>query len=593
MVSKRILVGLAAALLVPVAGCSTGPSEQEVAAEGFLKAYAAGNAQAAAGRTDSPKQATQLIESVRGDLRPTVTHASLGEVTDTDSGARATYNMSWDFGEGKVWRYQGSFQMVEDDQGWKVRWAPSVIHPKLKKDQSLAYSEVLPDAAPVTGSGGNQLMSPEKLTTVTLSPQSAGDVAGVAGQLAAALGQIEPSITQQSIMADAEKGQPFPIVTLRQSDFDQVRSQISDLPGVTFPSRADLVSVERGYASQVLAGVGEQVDKKVSANAGWKVAVEDSSGQEVTELSKVDAKPVQPTEVTISDSVQRAAEKAVDPFPQAAMVVAIKPSTGELLAVAQNDPADKQGPVALTGQYPPGSTFKVVTASAALEKGNVKINTPVECPGKKQFAGDYVLPNDKEFDLGRVPLITAFAHSCNTTFAQLAVDMPADALPEAAKKLGVGVDFQMPGATTITGKVGTGDSTNRRAQNGIGQGTVTASPFGMALAAASVANGGMPTPNLIKGERTEADSTPQPPSRAALDQLRTMMREVVKSGTATNIGGSGEVYGKTGTAQFGDGTHSHGWFVGYRGDLAFATLITDAGKSVPAVDLSKRFLDGL
>jgi hypothetical protein len=593
MVSKRILVGLAAALLVPVAGCSTGPSEQEVAARGFLKAYAAGNAQAASGQTDSPNQAKQLIESVRGDLRPIVTHASLGEVTDTDNGARATYNMSWDFGEGKVWRHQGSFQLVEGDQGWKVRWAPSVIHPKLKKDQTLAYSEVLPDAAPVTGSGGNQLMSPEKLTTVTLSPQSAGDVAGVADQLAAALGQIEPSITQQSIMEDAGKGQPFPIVTLRQSDFDQVRSEISDLPGVTFPSRTDLISVERGYASQVLAGVGEEVDKKISANAGWKVAIEDASGKETAELSKVDAKPVEPTQITISDQVQRAAEAAVDPVPQAAMIVAIKPSTGELLAVAQNDPADQQGSLALTGQYPPGSTFKIMTATAALEKGNVKVNSPVECPGKKQFAGDYVLPNDKEFDLGRVPLITAFAQSCNTTLAQLAVDLPADALPEAAKEYGVGVDFKMPGATTITGKVGTGDSTNRRAQNGIGQGTVQASPFGMALATASVANGKMPMPTLIKGTRTEADSTPQPPSQATLDQLRTMMREVVNSGTATNIRGSGEVYGKTGTAQFGDGTRAHGWFVGYRDDVAFATLITDAGKSVPAVDLTKRFLDGM
>lgn len=593
MVSKRILVGLTAVLLVPVAGCSTGPSEQEVAANGFLKAYAAGNAQAASGQTDSPKQAKQLIEKVRGGLRPVVTHATLGKVTDTDNGARATYNMSWDFGEGKVWRYQGEFNLAEGENGWKVQWAPSVVHPKLKKDQSLSYSEVLPDAAPVTGSAGNELMAPEKLTTVTLSPQGAGDLAGVAGQLAGALGSIEPSITQQSIMDDAGEGKPFPIVTLRQSDFDRVRSEISDLPGVTFPSRTDLVSVERGYADQVLAGVGKVVDKKVSASAGWKVAISDASGNETAELHKVPGKPVEPTQVTLSDDVQRAAEAAVDPVPQAAMIVAIKPSTGELVATAQNDPADAKGPLALTGQYPPGSTFKMVTGAAALEKGNVKIDTPVECPGKKQFAGDYVLPNDKEFDLGRVPLITAFAKSCNTTFAQLAVDMPADALPEAAKKLGIGVDFKMPGATTITGKVGTGDSTNRRAQNGIGQGTVTASPFGMALAAASVANGKMPMPTLINGERTEADSTPQPPSQATLDQLRTMMREVVKSGTATNIGGSGEVYGKTGTAQFGDGTHSHGWFVGYRDDLAFATLITDAGKSTPAVDLTKRFLDGM
>jgi cell division protein FtsI/penicillin-binding protein 2 len=69
-----------------------------------------------------------------------------------------------------------------------------------------------------------------------------------------------------------------------------------------------------------------------------------------------------------------------------------------------------------------------------------------------------------------------------------------------------------------------------------------------------------------------------------------MMREVVTAGTARALAGSGEVYGKTGTAQFGDGTRSHGWFVGYRGDLAFAVLVVDAGSSAPAVQTAARLL---
>ena len=84
-----------------------------------------------------------------------------------------------------------------------------------------------------------------------------------------------------------------------------------------------------------------------------------------------------------------------------------------------------------------------------------------------------------------------------------------------------------------------------------------------------------------------------PLSPKVLDQLRPMMREVVLSGTATGVAGEGEVAGKTGTAQFGDGTHAHGWFVGYRGDLAFAVLLEDSGESKPAVQVAQSFLSNV
>ncbi|MDI2028481.1 penicillin-binding transpeptidase domain-containing protein [Saccharopolyspora sp. TS4A08] len=594
MLASRIMVGLTALLLVPVAGCSTGPSEKDVATS-FVNAVAAGDAAGAAAQTNNPDAARRGLEQARKTLAPTASHAALGQVTENEQGASAKVDLSWDFGEGKVWRYTSTVQLVDESEGWKVLWAPSVLHPDLKPGQTLAYSEVLPAPGAVTGSEGRQLMGPEPVVTVSLNGQEAGDVPGVAGKLAQALSPIEPAITQQSIVEGVGKtppGQPYQVVTLRQADYDKVRASIYDLPGVRFPAQMRLLAAERGYASQVLAGVSKKVDEQVKANAGWQVAITDDKGTEVRKLHTVAEKPVPPTSVTLSDRTQRAAEKALDPIPQAAMIVAMKPSNGEVLAVAQNDPADAQGPMALSGQYPPGSTFKMVTGAAALESGKVRADTPVECPAKKVFDG-MTLPNDKEFDLGRVPLHTAFAQSCNTTFAQLSVDLPDDALPKEAKKFGLGVDFDMPGATTITGKVTNAETVTQHAANGIGQGKVLASPFGMALAAASVANGGMPTPTLMRGQETKADATPEKVSPAALDQLRSMMREVVTGGTARGLAGSGEVRGKTGTAQFGDGTHSHGWFVGYRDDVAFAVLITDAGASGPSVDAAKRFLGGL
>ncbi|SEG63713.1 NTF2-like N-terminal transpeptidase domain-containing protein [Saccharopolyspora kobensis] len=592
MVSKRIFAGIAALLLVPLAACSTGPSEQDVATA-FVNAVAAGDAAGAAAQSDNPEQTRQAVEAARRSTSPEAVHATVREVADDQQGTpTAKFDLAWDFGEGKVWEYPSELKLVEGEQGWKVRWAPSVLHPKLQPGQNLAFREELPDPAPVLDRDGAEMMRPEQLVTVSLSAQEAGDVPKVAGALAGALGTIEPAITQQSIMDGVGRtpaGQPYAVVTLRQGDYERVRSQIYDLPGVRFPAQTRLVAGERGYGSQVLAGVARKADEQVAANAGWRVVAVDAAGNEAAELHSVAERPVEPMTVTLGDRTQRAAEQAVDQIPQASMLVAVQPSSGEVLAVAQNSAADAQGPVALSGQYPPGSTFKTVTATAGLEAGKVDANTVVECPAKKTFDGR-VLPNDKEFELGRVPLHTAFARSCNTTFAQLAVDLPASALTDSAHRLGLGVDFDMPGATTITGKVPPADTVVQRAENGIGQGTVLASPFGMALVTASIAEGRMPVPTLIRGLPTKADAAPQPPSPQSLDQLRQMMREVVTGGTATGLAGSGEVRGKTGTAQFGDGTRSHGWFVGYRDDVAFAVLVTDAGSSGPAVDAARRFL---
>ena len=69
-----------------------------------------------------------------------------------------------------------------------------------------------------------------------------------------------------------------------------------------------------------------------------------------------------------------------------------------------------------------------------------------------------------------------------------------------------------------------------------------------------------------------------------------MMRAVVTEGTATRLAGLGEVFGKTGTAEFTNDGRAHGWFVGYRGDLAFAVLVVDGGSSTPAVEAAARFL---
>ncbi|GAB3275649.1 penicillin-binding transpeptidase domain-containing protein [Parasphingorhabdus pacifica] len=594
MLGSRIYALFAGLLLViPVSGCGvfdTGPSAREVAS-GFLDAVAAGDAAAAAARTDAPEVARPWLAENRDALDPQSVTTSVREITEGEQIDTASFDASWVFGEGKEWNYRGSLELVEREDGLKVRWSPSAVHPDLAGGQTLDFSEQAPEPAPVLDRDGKSMMSPEPLVTVTLDPRQADDVPKVVDTLAGALGEIDPGITSESIMEGVEKspGQPYAVVTLRQEDYEKVKSEIHALPGVWFPEKTELVAPERTYGAQVLPGLARHAEKRAAAKTGWRVVTRDADGNEVDVLHDQPAGKAEPLHTVLSDRVQRAAEQAVDPVEKGAMVVAMRPSNGDVLAVAQNEGADAHGPVALTGQYPPGSTFKIVTAAAALEVGATGIDQPVECPAKKTFNGRE-LPNDKEFELGTVPLHTAFAQSCNTTFAQLAVDRPADALTSTAHKFGVGVDFDMPGAITITGKAPPAEQVVQKAANGIGQGSVVASPFGMALAVSTVVNGSMPTPTLIRGTETKVDSPPEAPSGAVLEQLRPMMREVATSGTASALAGAGDVGGKTGTAQFGDGTHSHGWFVGYRGDLAFAVLITDAGTSKPAVQLARSFL---
>jgi cell division protein FtsI/penicillin-binding protein 2 len=325
---------------------------------------------------------------------------------------------------------------------------------------------------------------------------------------------------------------------------------------------------------------------------GWSVLIVDASGSTVRTLAEQAPQSGSTVAVGMDRAMQSAAEDAVEPVVQQAMLVAVSASTGDLLAVAQNPAADAEGPLALTGRYPPGSTFKVATATAAMAEDGVTVDTQVACPGTTVIGGR-VVPNAGRFDLGTVPLLTAFARSCNTTFAQLAVQLEPGALPAAALRLGIGADYSVPGIATITGSVPASTEEVLRAENGFGQGQVLASPFGVALAAAAVARGGPVVPQLIQGRPTEVLVPATAPDPAALEQLRSMMRAVVTEGTASVLAGLGDVHGKTGTAEFTADGRAHGWFMGYRGDVAFAVLVVDGASSAPAVQVAQRFLSAI
>ena len=223
-------------------------------------------------------------------------------------------------------------------------------------------------------------------------------------------------------------------------------------------------------------------------------------------LGRLPGAPGTPVRTTLDRAVQQAADAAVAGAATPAALVAVRPSTGEVLAVANNAAAPYD--IALAGRFPAGSTFKVVTATALLAAGVVRPASVVDCPATTLVYGKR-FQNEDRFDLGRVPLRTAFARSCNTTFTGLSQRLDDRALPAAAAGYGVGSRWTLP-VPSFGGSVPAPADDTEKAADAIGQGRVEVSPLTMALVSATVARGTAVTPSLLAGQEATPAGPPPP-----------------------------------------------------------------------------------
>ncbi|WKN57322.1 penicillin-binding transpeptidase domain-containing protein [Rhodococcus opacus] len=561
-----------------------GPDQPDTVSQQFADALNSDDVQAAAELTTDPAAATAAITAMYdglGNKDGTFTRTDVQE--SGDDGGTFTMDVSWPFAPGQEWKYSTTGNATKEGDDWKIVWDPAVLAPGLTDDTTVRYTTTTGTPPKVLAAGGAPILEQQVVTLVNL--EQGADTAAVA----ALLSPIAPTITAASLQQDlaGAQGKPVTAISLRAEDLAPIEPQLRQLAGVTLAPQTRLLSTDKALASPTLAGLGDLWQEGQDASAGWAVQLvgQDGAAKSIAGEQGPDAPDIA---TTLDLPMQMAAERALADVPQQAAIVALRPSTGEVLAVAQNAPADALGPIALTGLYPPGSTFKTVTTSAALQAGAATPDTVLPCPGTENIEGRQI-PNDDEFDLGAVPLHTAFARSCNTTMGRLAVGLPPDALQQAALQFGLGVDYVTPGLTTVTGNVPVADSPAARVESGIGQGQVTATPFGMAMVAASIANGSTPSPMIVQGQPGTADKTaPTVPANVTSD-LRTMMRETVTGGTATALQDIPGLLGKTGTAESGNGP-AHGWFVGIKDDLAFAVFIATGDSSAPAVQAAGRFL---
>jgi cell division protein FtsI/penicillin-binding protein 2 len=575
-----------------LSACTPKPLGPEPTAQAFFTALGKGDTGSAADLSDHPSVARAALNEAWAGLQATGLDAQVLSSKYAEDTGSVAYRYTWHLPKNRTWTYDGQLNMLRNEGRWEVRWNATDLHPDLGEHQTFALRADAPRRASVNERGGTDVLVPGFLYHYTLdAKRAAGDLMPTARAVADALRPFDDTMDAQRL---AEQASSTPggldLITLRQSDHQAVSPVLANLPGVVITPQAELLPTDDRFAPEIISQVKKSVTDDLDGEAGWRVVTVNQNGADVDVLNEVAGAPAPSVTVSLDRMVQNAAQDAVNMVGKKAMIVAVKPSTGEILAVAQNAAADVDGPAATTGLYPPGSTFKIITAGAAVDTDMATPNTLLGCPGTIDI-GQRTIPNYGDFDLGTVPMSRAFANSCNTTFAELASRMPPRGLTTAAAQYGIGLDYKVDGITTVTGSVPPTVDLAERTEDGFGQGKVLVSPFGMAMAAATVAAGKTPVPQLIEGHPTQTtgDSTPITPKM--IDALRPMMRLVVTNGTAKDIAGSGDVRGKTGEAEFNGG--SHAWFAGYRGDLAFAALIVGGGSSEYAVRMTRDMLNAL
>jgi cell division protein FtsI/penicillin-binding protein 2 len=257
-------------------------------------------------------------------------------------------------------------------------------------------------------------------------------------------------------------------------------------------------------------------------------------------------------------------------------MVVIQPSTGKILAVANNAGFND---FALTAAVAPGSTMKTVTSTALFTEGVLNPASQVACPKAFTIQGITYHNDQGESEPASTPFITDFAQSCNNAFSTQWEHLTNGRLAETAKEY-YGLDqpwdigFGSLSASYFTAPASASGS--ELAQEAFGEGALTASPLAMASIASTIASGSFRQPYLAAGGPLV---TAKPLPATTDTWLKEMMRAVVTSGTAAPVGFGADVYAKTGTADINGQGQPNSWLIAFEPskDVAVACLVVNAG----------------
>ncbi|MFE3453383.1 penicillin-binding transpeptidase domain-containing protein [Nonomuraea sp. NPDC059194] len=598
---------LSAAVMMTVAGttltgCFEEPSAHE-AVRDFLVGWQSGDYALAAGRTDGdPKAVAKALEDARVHLDAASFRFKIKSMAQNGAESTADFAAEVDLGENNsLWEYTSRLPLHLVDGVWKVRWSPSVIHPQLHEGQRFAVEAKQEPRRSVLDRTGEPLQEDATLYVAGVTPVTLGDQAEEAVEQLAKL----TGFAQDRLLSRVRSAPPstfVPLVTFGRLKFGQLKSKLEAIPGVTIQEQQQPVAPaapeqivgtvsaltaeteqklggpQRAGDSVGLTGLQKAYQDYLTGSMQTSVVTLDlKTGEQVAELKEWPGRPNEPVETTIDSTIQGAAEAALAGTRSAALV-AVKASTGEVLAVSASDNLNEEKD-ALAGKYPAGTAFSIIAAQALLRK-NVKPSQRLACPAERSVGG-------ARFEQAGLTATTtqsfqsSFAKSCVTALTSLARRITGDELTRAAGDFGLGKAWKLP-LKSFSGKIAKLDSDADKARAIAGQ-NVEVSPLTMALVAGAVAKGTWRPPLLVVKPATPdptAEVLPaMPPAPVQLDAktlpaLQAMMRAGVTSGTAAAAATGGEPVSGI-TAPVTGKSRKQAWFVGWQGDVAVAVLAED------------------
>ncbi|HWE66810.1 MAG TPA: penicillin-binding transpeptidase domain-containing protein [Acidimicrobiales bacterium] len=603
-------------LALVLSACSSSPVSPSATLNQYLADWSHDDYRAMAALVSHPpKDFVALNRRVAGDLDLGRAAYQVNAVTSTGSRATASLTSHLTLGSFGPWVVHTRLQLVESAGIWRVAWTPRSIIAQLGPGDTVATTVTWPARAAILGAGGAALTTDAPMVSVGVEGSRVTD----ASALTAALMQAGATANQVSAALTTAKAHPtwfVPVLQVTQAAYTLLKPIIYPVPGTVFNTFSARTPVTAGLSAHIVGtlgpitaqelkslgspyqgtdtigqtGIEGAYERQLAGQPGGSIAITSASGAAVATVATFNAHPGTPVQTTIDPTVQQAAESALAGVTNPAALVAVQASTGSVLA-SVSLPGNQAVDNALVGAYPPGSTFKVITAADLIEHG-LSPSSPATCPPTITVDGESFHNFEGEAQ-SSLSLQQAFAASCNTAFIGMSNALANPSFTTTAAQFGIGAKVQL-GLDAFGGKVPAPTSDAERAATAIGQAQVLVSPLDLANVAASVDSGSLRSPRLVTGSAD--DSVPaQSLDPTVVSDLRTMMTAVVDSpsGTAANAGLPPGTLGKTGTAEFGTANppQTDAWFIGYRGDLAFAVLVVGGGVGgAVAAPIAAKFL---
>ncbi|MGH3423185.1 MAG: penicillin-binding transpeptidase domain-containing protein [Nocardioidaceae bacterium] len=561
---------------------------------------------------------TRLDEITAGmdEIRPQVT---VGRVSEHDDAATATLHVRWPLADGVAWTYDSKARIVRDGDAWAVDWKPSTLAPGLDDQHRLVHHTSAADRGEILGAHDKPIVTGRPVVRVGIDrTQVRKDKAAASARALAGLVGVDAGSYADRVVAAGDKAFVEAIV-LRVDDAPAER-RLASVAGARAIEDELPLAPTRTFAAPILGSVGQATSELIEKSGGRLAAGdvtglsglqqrydERLSGEKAVSVESVSTAddsaepetlfehggtPGEPLRTTLDVRLQAAAENSLADVGPASALVAIRPSSGDVLAAASG-PGGKGYSTATVGRYAPGSTFKIVSSLAMLRDGYT-LADKVPCPRTttvdgKSFKNYDDYPADK---LGDISMLTAIANSCNTAVISAHGKVSQADLSGAAASLGLGVDHDL-GFPVFLGSVPGNAPSTEHAASLIGQGKVQASPLSMAVVAASVQAGRTVVPHLIADQEA-----PRPGARLGAgeaDRLRRLMRAVVSEGSGAALRDlpGPPVGAKTGTAEYGTATppKTHAWMIATQGDVAVAVFVANGQSgSQTAGPVIERFL---